>query len=542
MEPNAAAEVVPHLHHLDWSALILYMAVMLAMGIWYARGKRTTESYLLGDRSMAWWAVGISFVVSLTSTLSLVAIPGEVYNYGLTMTLGIVISPFAMLAAFYLFVRFYFKHRIFTPFAYLEDRFDTRIRTIAAALFWLTRLSYLGLVLYSSSKIFQGAAGWNVYWTILAVGAVGIAYTVLGGIRAVIWTDLLQFIVIIAGLGVMAVVITGVVPDGLAGIFRITFEQGHGFVDQDHVFLLDQQSFYLPGMDVFYERYILCLMLLNAFVFYFFVYSSDQIGLQRLLCTASYKQATRAMYTNMAMGLPMVLVMYFIGMAVFSFYHRDAGVSATAPESGDLALFRFIATEMPVGLGGLLLAAMLAAVMSTIDSGVNSLATVMTKDFYLRLLRRQADEKTQVAFARMMTLLVGLFAVAVALLLAAISEGHLTGAAGHGAKTVDSIMTVSWVWMALDSVLPGIFLLAVLSRRATANHALIAILCGWAGTMALMAGYFISRRVDPDRPLSMMFIGLGGLVITCVVGFGITRFSPRRPEEELDGKTIWTFR
>ena len=213
----------PEFGMLDWEALILYMVVMIAVGLWYSRGDRTTESYLLGGRSLPWLAVAISLVVSLMSTLSLVSVSGEVYNYGLTLSLGIILAPVATLLAFYLFVRFYFKRRIFTPFEYLEDRFDSRIRTIAAVLFWLTRLTYLGLVLYSSSKIFQGSAGWNVYWTILAVGTVGVVYTVFGGIRAVVWTDLLQFIVIVAGLGVMAVIVTRAIPDGVAGIFRITF-------------------------------------------------------------------------------------------------------------------------------------------------------------------------------------------------------------------------------------------------------------------------------------------------------------------------------
>ena len=233
----------------------------------------------------------------------------------------------------------------------------------------------------------------------------------------------------------------------------------------------------------------------------------------------------------------MVLLMYFIGMAVFSFYHHEAEV--VAPKTGDLALFRFIATEMPSPLAGLLLAAMLAAVMSTLDSGVNSLATVLTKEFYVRL-DRGITEASQVTFAKWTAVLVGLFAVVVALMLAAVSEGRFGGREG-GEDAVDSVMTVSYVWMALDSVLPGIFLLAVLSRRATANHAWIAIVSGWAGSVALIIAYFMSKHSDPDRSLSMMFIGLGGLVITCVVGFAVTRFAPRRPVAELAGKTIWTF-
>ena len=315
----------------DWTALVVYMAVMMGVGVWYSRGERSTEAYLLGGRSIAWWAVGLSFIVSISSTLSLVGGPGEVYNHGMTMSLGMLIGPFATIGAFCLFVRFFFKRRMFTPFEYLEQRFDNRIRTIAAALFWLTRLSYLALVLYSSSKIFQGAAGWNVHWTVLAVGTIGIAYTVLGGIRAVVWTDVLQFLVIVVGLGVMAVIVIGAVPGGVGGILKTTFDKGHGFPG------VDSPSFWKFGKDMLYERYILWFIILNPISQSLFYHSADQISVQRLLSTSSYKQAKRAMFTNVILSFPMTLVLLFIGMAVFSFYHRP-GV-ALAPENGDLALF-----------------------------------------------------------------------------------------------------------------------------------------------------------------------------------------------------------
>ena len=504
----------------DWGALILYLLVVMAIGLWYAKGESDTEAYLLGGRSIAWWAVGISFSVSLTSTLSFVGTPGEAYEHGLTLSLSQLVMPIAAISSFYLFVRFYFKRQMFTPFEYLEQRFDHRVRAIAAALFWLTRLSYLGLVLYSSSKVFEGAAGWNVHGTIVLVGAVGIGYTILGGIRAVVWTDLIQFLAMVIGLIIMIAIVIQSVPGGLAGIFETAMDNGRGFVS------LENRSFYVIGKEMLYERYILWLILLNPLTQWLFYHSSDQIALQRILSTSSYESARRAMYTNIVISVPMSLLFYFLGIALFSYYFHQP--ESARPASGDLAIFRFIAEKMPTPLAGMMIAALLAAVMSTLDSGINSLSTIMTKDFYLRFFRKDAAELQQVRYAKLMTGLVGLLAIGVALILATISE-----------NVKDSIMTTSWVWMALDSVLPGIFLLAVLSRRATSQHALVAIVVGWTGTVGLMALYFVTKA--HGKPISMMVIGLGGLLITSAIGFLITRFAPRRSPDELANLTIWTW-
>ena len=504
----------------DWGALIAYLLVVMAIGIWCAQGKHDTESYLLGGRSIAWWAVGVSFVVSLTSTLSFVGTPGEAYEHGLTLSLSLLVMPVAVITSFYLFVRFYFKQRMFTPFGYLEQRFDHRVRAIAAALFWLTRLSYLALVLYSSSKVFEGAADWNIHRTIVLVGTVGIGYTILGGIRAVVWTDMIQFLAMTTGLIIMIAIVIQAVPGGVAGIFETAFDNGRGFVG------MQKRSFYLPGKEMLYERYILWFILLNPFTQWLFYHSSDQIALQRILSTSNYASAKRAMFTNLCISVPMSMLFYFLGLALFSYYFHQP--EAARPASGDLAIFRFIAEKMPAPLAGLMIAALLAAVMSTLDSGINSLSTIMTKDFYVRFFRKNASELEQVRYAKWMTAVVGVLAVATALILATISE-----------NVKDSIMTTSWVWMALDSVLPGIFLLAVLSRRATSGHALVAIFCGWVGSVGLMSLYFITKA--QGRPISMMLIGLGGLLITCTVGFVITRFAPRRALQEIKGLTIWTW-
>ena len=144
---------------LDWSSYTvmgLYLLAVIAMGAWFRRGKVDTETYLLGGRSMPWFVIGISYFVSLVSTVSMVSGPGEAYEYGVAMAIGVLIQPIAAICAFLIFVRFYFKHRIFTPFDYLERRFDSRVREIVAGIFCLTRIIYLGMVLFASAKVLEG--------------------------------------------------------------------------------------------------------------------------------------------------------------------------------------------------------------------------------------------------------------------------------------------------------------------------------------------------------------------------------------------------
>ena len=216
-----------------------------------------------------------------------------------------------------------------------------------------------------------------------------------------------------------------------------------------------------------------------------------------------------------------------MGLAIFSFYSHQP--LDQQPASGDVALFRFISTQLPSPLPGLILAAMLAAVMSTLDSGINSLATVVTKDFYLRFFRKDASEPRQVRFSRWMTLAVGLFTIGMALIISHVSE-----------SIGDTIMEASKVWMAFMLVIPAIFLLGVSSRRVTAKHALIAAVVGWVATGGMTTWYLLSKAAG--KPISFMYVGPPGLIMALIVGYVLSIFSKPLSSERLENLTLWTLR
>ena len=295
----------------DYVVMVIYLAFVVGLGVLFSRRESNTDEYLLGGRRMPWWVIGISYMVSLLSTISLVAVPGEAYKNGITLAVGNVLAPFAAIGTFYLFVRFYFRVKMYTPFSYLEQRFDHRVRLLGSLVFWWTRLVYLGLVLYSSSKVFKGAAGWPLWWTICLVGVVGTVYTTLGGMKAVVWTDFAQFIVLGVGLAVVALKCAASVEGGVVGIVKYAFAHGRGL-----------EHFGRPEFYTFspYVRLTFWLLLIGIFMEYLFYNSSDQISIQRLLSTSSYKQAEKSVWMFALLGVPFSFVLWFLGLAVFAVF------------------------------------------------------------------------------------------------------------------------------------------------------------------------------------------------------------------------------
>ena len=501
---------------LDYAVVVVYLLVILVIGWRFTERKTSTTSYMLGDRSMAWWLIGVSYTVSLLSTISLVSIPGEAYAHGVIMSLRSVISPVAAMVGFYLFVRFYFRSRVFTPFQYLEERFDVRVRSVAAVLYWLTRLFYLALVLYSSAKVFEGASQWPVPLTIVLVGIVATLYTACGGVRAVIWTDMVQFVILAGGMTWVLFAAVNRGPGGMVEVVQYAIEHGRGMPE------LQDPQFYSVSP---YVRISLWVLIFGVFSEFLFYNSSDQIAIQRLLSTSAYSQAKRSMYTFVVVSIPVTVVLWFIGMAVFAYYGQMP--EAQRPVDGDLALFRFIAHELPAPIPGLIVAAMLAAVMSTLDSGINSLSTVATKDFYLRLLRKNATEDDQVRVTRWLTIFTGAFAVVMGLTIAYVSSG-----------LGETIMEAGSIWISLSIIVMPIFLLGVTTRSVGATQAIVLLGVGAAGVIPMIVWYLLGRNLESVETISFMYLTIPGLVAMIVVGSAMAWFSKPQPEEKTDGLTL----
>lgn len=459
------------LHWANLLTIILYLGGVVVIGAWFSRHEETSEEYLLGGRRMPWWAVGISYMMSLLSTYSLVMVPGEIYNHGLSLYVLGPLYPLTSILMFYLFVRFYYRLEVFTPFAYLGRRYSLGVRLLITILYLWTRLIYLGMVIFSSSKVFEGAAGWPAWFTIMLVGVIGIIYTVLGGMKAVIWTDVMQFVALFFGLLITILVCAHHVTGGLWGGIAFSIKAGHG------ADMYGKPEFYVLNP---YIRLCFWILLLGKFTEPLFYSTADQISVQRLLSTSSFKNGLKAMVVNAVAGIPFMFMMWAIGLIIFAYYSQHPDPRVT---SGDTAFFTFVATKLPPPIPGLMLAAMLAAVMSTLDSGMNSLSAVGLKDLYLQYMNPDTSEKRQVLVARILTVVIGIFAMSLALFIT-YTSGILR----------ESVVEAAVIWGALGAVVAPVFLVGFTTRRVSSGTIWFATLLTWGVNFGMTTWYVMSKR------------------------------------------------
>jgi SSS family transporter len=455
----------------DYGAMIIYLVAVILIGLWFSRGEKNSEDYLLGGRKLPWMAVGISIVMSLLSTYSLVMIPGEVYKHGLSMWILSLLSPIFAVLAFVIFVRFYFKLNSFTPFEYLEYRFDGKVRMLIASIYAYTRILYLGMVLFATSKVFEGGAGWPAWLTIVTVGVIGVIYTVMGGMKAVVWTDVMQFFVLIIGVVAAVVVLCNNIDGGFFGAITYAFDNGRG-LDR-----FGESSFYKVNP---YVRLSFWLLLLGYIMGPLGTAASDQITIQRLLSTSSYKNAFKAQITASCLIIPFSLIIWFIGLAIYTYYSQTPDPRVT---SGETAFFIFISTRLPSPLPGLFLAAMLAAAMSTLDSGINSLSAVWLKEFHQKIINPNPSGLTQVKISRISSAGVGIFSVLMALMLVFSAQWF-----------EQTFVEVATIFGAIAVITFPAFMFAVFSKRASSQFIWLLAFFLWGMKSGMIVWYAVSKR------------------------------------------------
>lgn len=503
---------------LDYMLMIAFLASIIFLSVFFIRREKNTDDYLLAGGKVAWWAIGISYVMALTSTVSMVSTPGEAYNNGLRLYVMEWFAPITGLLFFFLFMRFYFVTKTFTPFIYLEKRFDPRMRKIISALYFLSRTSILAMVIFTCALIFKGLAGWPLWIAILVIGISGTIYCALGGFKAVVWTNVLQFFVLGGGLLVTIVVCIMAVDGGIAGVIKYAFANGRGF------------NFDSVNADFFsfdpHVRLTFWLLLMSSVHGYMFYNSADQIAIQQLLSTSSYKEARKSFISSVIIFVPLGAILWFMGIAMFAYFGQHP-----LPEgnpAGDVAIFTFIKMKLPSPLRGLLASAMLAAALSTIGSLILGLSTVITKDFYLRFFRPHATEEHQLMFSRLMTTFFGIFGTSVALLISFSSS-----------KLGETVIEANAIWGAAVVVIAPIFFIGVINPRCNAHHAFASMLLGMF-VIVVMIIWYIKSRIE-GNPISYLLIGMAGFLTTIICGLVIPfLFSKRPSKEKIENLTIWT--
>lgn len=401
---------------LDACVIAAYAAGMLAVGWYYARRTSTTDDYLLGGRTMSPWKVGLSLFASLLSTITYLAVPGETIKYGPMVLAQLVALPLIALVVGWLLIPSIMRLRVTSAYEILEARLGVGVRLLGSSFFLVLRLFWMSLVMFATADVVLvpvlGLDASAVPWVCVALGLVTVLYTSMGGLRAVVLTDVIQTAILIGGAVLMVTLIT--VELGGVGQWWPSAWPAHW---QRPVFWYD------PAV-----RFTFVGAALSYFTFFVSTAGSDQMAIQRYLATRDASAARRMFITALMGNLVLWPFLAAVGLTLLAYFQARPELLAagqTAVGDADRLLATYVVQGLPEGISGLVIAGLLAAAMSSLSSGLNSSCSVVTTDFVDRFSgERKVREDSRVRLAKHISFAIGVVVVVVGTLIGQI-EGNI---------------------------------------------------------------------------------------------------------------------
>ena len=503
----------------DYSAIVLYALVVVGLGGWFAREQLTSTDYILAGRSMGWVAVGISQLASLLSAISYLGNPGEAYAYDLGYLFFTICGFLSVPLVIHLFLNFFYTLEITSIYAYLERRFNFPTRLLASAIFVAARVAWMGTIVTAVSVVMETLTGLDPSICIIVTTVVATGYTLVGGMKAIIWTDVIQFFLFTLGLaGAIGLILWN---DGVSAVVSEV-------VAAEKLSMFDFSFDLTARMTVWTS--------ISAGVIVGMANLTDQVSMQRYLSTRTLRDAQKAVWMKPILSIPVATLTMVLGLALFAHYQIHPELADF--EQADKAFPHFILHEMTGGLAGVILAAIFAAAMSSIDSGTHTVSTVCVEDYYKRLINPHAPDRACLNLARVLTVVWGVIIAVVALMLA-------------GKQTI--LGTMYSVVAPFFGCAVGMFALGTATRRATAWGAFLGALVGYGLVLWVRYGFvqvdgsweLFAWNLDTDvraggKPVSkfwLSFVSFGGTIAS---GYLLSFLWRRKSDGELGGLTIWT--
>lgn len=382
---------------LDWSVIGLYAAGMLAIGWYYSRRTATTDDYLLGGRNMNPLNVGLSLFATLLSTITYLAFPGELIRYGPMVLAMVVAYPFVALVVGWLMIPFFMRLQVTSAYQILEMRLGLGVRMLGSIFFLSLRLLWMAVIIYATTdKVLVPLLGLDssaTPWLCAVLGVITVTYTSMGGLRAVVVTDVIQTLILLGGAVVTIVLVT--VFLGGVGNWWPTEWPAHW----------PEPKLYDPN-----ERITFFAIVLATFTWWSCTSGSDQMAIQRYLATRDVKAARTVLITTLSANVLVNLLLTLVGLSLLAYFRLNPHLvpdGQTILGNADQLFTQFIALALPAGLSGLVVAGLLAAAMSSLSSGVNSSCSVITVDFIDRFRRSKENELDHVRLAKYVSVVVG---------------------------------------------------------------------------------------------------------------------------------------
>ncbi|WP_159544075.1 sodium:solute symporter [Streptococcus halichoeri] len=389
---------------IDLIILIAYLAIVLLAGLYFSKKEMKGKEFFKGDGSVPWYVTSVSLFATMLSPISFLGLAGNSYAGSWILwfaQLGMLIAiPLAIKFVLPIFARM----DIDTAYDYLERRFETKsLRVISAVLFIVYQLGRMSIIMYLPSFGLAALTGIDINILIILMGVIAIIYSYTGGIKSVLWTDFIQGVVLIGGVVIALFVLLRDINGGLGTIMH---HLAHG------KFLSPTEKLFDPNIlasSVF-------LIVVGSGLTIFSSYASSQDLVQRFTTTQNIKKLNKMLFTNGALSLGVATVFYLIGTGLYVFYKVQHSGSVDAIAQDQIFMY-FIAYQLPVGITGIILAAIYAAAQSTISTGLNSVATSWTLDIQ-EVFSKNMSDKHRTRFAQMVSLLVGIFSIVVSIIMA----------------------------------------------------------------------------------------------------------------------------
>jgi len=476
----------------DLLVLVVLLVGSIVVGIRAGRGANSADAYLLGGRSLPWWAILGSIVATETSTATVLSLPGAAFGdtgmKWLQIPLGYLTGRVLVAAVF---LPRYFQGNLYTAYEVLEKRFGSLTRRVSSLLFLATRSLGDGLRLFLAGLVLERLLGWPLAASVLVMSVVTVIYTVIGGLRSVVWNDCIQFVIYLIG-GIASVfVITSQIEGGWPWLLTWAADSGKLQPFNFRFSLADPFNFWAG--------------LIGGAVLTIGTHGTDHMMVQRYLSAPSQRDAAKAVVASGIVVLLQFLLFLFIGIQLACFYAQG---NRTVPGTGDRIFIGFIVEHFPrnAGLVGLMLAAVLSAAMSTLSSSLNASASAVLNDFWIPLSRHPLSESQQVRLSRLLTLGFGVLQAIIAIQAARLDK-----------SVVDSALTIAGF---SAGILLGFFSLGILSGRAGQGAALAG---ATAGLIVLLLVQFSPMLNGPA--VAWPWLALIGAATTFFVGLLVSAFA-----------------
>ena len=506
---------------LDLVIIFVYLLAMVLVGFYFSKKNTSSDQFTKAAGSIPGWAIGLSIYATFLSSNTFLGVPGKAFGSNWNAFVFSISMPLAAWIASRYFVPFYRRTGEISAYTHLENRFGPWARTYTVICFLLTQFARIGSVFFGIALSLQALTGYGMATIMIVVGICIILYTVLGGMKAVIWTEVVQGIIKTLGALLILYLIIKEIPGGVSSIIDIG---------------RSNQKFSLGSFSPDVTEATFWVVLLYGFFINLNNFGMDQNYVQRYHTATSVKQASRSVWLCVVLYVPASFLFFLIGTCLFAYYHvhpeliqtvkeqvaaerlSNSGTSAqifqtaaslTPSDYGDKVMPHFMVTKIPTGLVGLIISAILSAAMSTISSGMNASATVFTEDIYKRYFKPNMSEKNELFVLHASTVVFGLL-------------GLGTGIAMIGVKSLLDI------WWELSGIFAGgmlgLFLLGMISRRTKSHEAFTATLIGIVVILWMTFSKNLPDKYDFIRnPMHVNMTIVVGTLTIFLVGLLLTK-------------------